>query len=301
MLTLRLIRVIQNFKRMDQIDLKELDKFIDEALIEDVGPGDYTSESCIPANIRDTARLIVKDDGVICGVKIAKYIFERIDPTSVFKEMIADGSEVNFGDVVFTIEMGSRELLKAERLVLNTMQRLSGISTLSNRFAFEVEDMDVKILDTRKTTPRMRFLEKFAVRNGGCYNYRDGLYDWIMIKDNHIDACGSIGQAIKNVVAFLKEKNLDLGITIEVRNLVELHEVLAVGGVTRIMLDNFELPIMVEAVQTIDGAFQVEASGNVTLKTLRGIAKTGVDYISSGALTHSAGQLDLSLKVIKEL
>lgn len=285
---------------MEQIKIEELDKYIEESLQEDIGPGDYTSESCVPVDKRDKARLLVKDDGVICGVKIAKYIFSKVDETATFEELISDGSEVNHGDVAFTVEMNSRALLKAERLVLNTMQRLSGISTMSNRFAFEVEDLDVKILDTRKTTPRLRFLEKFAVRNGGCYNYRDGLYDWIMIKDNHIDACGSVGQAIRNVLDFLQKNNLSLGITVEVRNLVELHQVLEVGGVTRIMLDNFELPIMEEAVQTINGEYEVEASGNVTLKTVRNIAKTGVDYISSGALTHSAGQLDLSLKVIKD-
>lgn len=285
---------------MDQIDLKELDKYIEESFLEDVGPGDYTSEATIPKDNRDKARLIVKDDGVICGVEIAKYIFEKVDPTAVFERLISDGSEVNYGDIVFTVELNSRALLRAERLVLNTMQRLSGISTMSNRFSFEVEDFSVKILDTRKTTPRLRFLEKFAVRNGGCYNYRYGLYDWIMIKDNHIDACGSVGQAIKNVHKFFEDNNMKLGITVEVRNLVELHEVLEVGGITRIMLDNFELAIMEEAVQTIDGAYEVEASGNVTIDTVRNIAKTGVDYISSGALTHSAGQLDLSLKVIKD-
>lgn len=285
---------------MDQINLEELDRFIKESLEEDVGSGDYTSEATVPADKRDKARLLVKDDGIICGVDIAKYIFEKVDSSVVFDKVISDGSEVSFGDEAFFVELNSRALLKAERLVLNTMQRLSGISTMSNRFAFEVEDLPVKILDTRKTTPRLRFLEKYAVRNGGCYNYRDGLYDWIMIKDNHIDACGSVGQAIKNVLDYFDENNMKLGITVEVRNLVELHQVLEVGGVTRIMLDNFELPIMEEAVQTINGEYEVEASGNVTLDTVRNIAKTGVDYISSGALTHSAGQLDLSLKVIKD-
>lgn len=285
---------------MDKIDLKELDQFIKDSLQEDVGPGDYTSQACVPADKRDKARLLVKDDGVICGVQIAKYIFQKLDASAVFEEMIPDGNEVGFGDVAFTVELNSQALLMGERLVLNTMQRLSGISTMSSRFAFEVEDLPVKILDTRKTTPQMRFLEKYAVRNGGCHNYRSGLYDWIMIKDNHIDACGSVGQAIKNVLEFLDENKLKLGITIEVRNLVELHEVLEVGGVTRIMLDNFEIAIMEEAVKTIDGQYEVEASGNVTLSTVRNIAKTGVDYISSGALTHSAGQLDLSLKVMKE-
>ncbi len=285
---------------MEGIDIKELDRFIEESLTEDVGDGDHTSLACIPVDIRDTARLLVKDDGVICGVKIAEYIFKKVDGTAVFNELISDGSEVKYGDIAFTVEMNSRALLMAERLVLNTMQRLSGISSLASRFAFEVEDLDVKLLDTRKTTPRMRFLEKYAVRTGGCMNYRDGLYDWIMIKDNHVDACGSVGQAVKNVLEYLEKNKKKLGITVEVRNLVELHQVLEIGGVTRIMLDNFELPIMLEAVQTINGEYEVEASGNVTLKTLRNIAKTGVDFISSGALTHSAGQLDLSLKVIKD-
>ena len=180
------------------------------------------------------------------------------------------------------------------------MQLMSGIATLSNRFKFEVEDLPVKILDTRKTTPLIRFLEKWAVRIGGCTNYRDGLYDWIMIKDNHIDACGSITKAVEKVHAYLKENNLDLGITVEVRNLVELHEVLAVGGITRIMLDNFELPILREAVQIVNGRFETEASGGITIHKVRKVAKTGVDYISSGALTHSAQSMDISLKVIKD-
>lgn len=284
---------------MNQIDLEELDKYIAESLAEDVGPGDYTSLACIPSENRDKAKLLVKDEGVICGIDLAKYIFEKVDPTAVFEKMIEDGTKVQYGDIAFTVELNSQALLKAERLVLNTMQRLSGISTMSSRFAFEVEDLDVKILDTRKTTPRMRFLEKFAVRNGGSFNYRDGLYDWIMIKDNHIDACGSLGQAIRNVQQYLSDNTLELGITVEVRNLDELNQVLEVGGVTRIMLDNFELPSLEEAVKIIDGRYEVEASGGVTLATVRNIAKTGVDFISSGALTHSAGQLDLSLKVIK--
>jgi len=179
------------------------------------------------------------------------------------------------------------------------MQRMSGISTMSSRFAVEVEGLNVKILDTRKTTPLLRFLEKWAVRIGGCTNYRDGLYDWIMIKDNHIDACGSITKAVEKVHEYFKATGKDLGITVEVRNLVELYEVLEVGGITRIMLDNFEIPILREAVAIIDGRFEAEASGGITLNSVRKIAQTGVNYISSGALTHSAGQLDLSLKVMK--
>lgn len=176
---------------------------------------------------------------------------------------------------------------------------MSGISTLSSRFAVEIEGLPVTILDTRKTTPLLRFLEKWAVSIGGCTNYRNGLYDWMMIKDNHIDACGGITNAILQANKYLKDKKLDLGITIEVRNLVELHEVLDVGQVTRIMFDNFEIPIMAEAVATVDHRFETEASGGVSLKSVRKIAKTGVDFISVGALTHSAGSLDLSLKVIK--
>ena len=180
------------------------------------------------------------------------------------------------------------------------MQRLSGIANLSSRFAFEVEGLPVKILDTRKTTPLIRFLEKWAVKVGGCDNYRTGLYDWIMIKDNHVDACGSHTEAITKVHEYLKANNLDLDITVEVRNLVELHEVLDKGGITRIMFDNFELPILREAVAHVNGQYETEASGGVTLHTVRKIAETGVDFVSVGALTHSAGCLDLSLKVIKD-
>jgi len=232
-------------------------------------------------------------------VEIAKRIFEHVDPESTVDVFIKDGTDVDVKDIAFEVECNSRALLKAERLVLNTMQRMSGIATLSSRFAVEVEDMPVKILDTRKTTPLLRFLEKYAVRIGGCHNYRDGLYDWIMIKDNNIDACGSITSAIEHANTYLKEHEYDLGITVEVRNLVELYEVLKVGNITRIMLDNFELPLLEEAVKVIDGRFQTEASGGVTLQTVRKIAETGVHYISSGALTHSAGSLDLSLKIKK--
>lgn len=284
---------------MEGINIQELDKFIEESLAEDIGPGDYTSLACVPIEKEDKAKLLVKQDGVIAGIDIAEYIFKKVYPDVVFEKLIEDGTEVFSGDVAFYVTLPSQILLKTERLVLNTMQRMSGIATLSSRFAFEVEDLPVKILDTRKTTPRLRFLEKYAVRTGGCHNYRDGLYDWIMIKDNHVDAAGGVGLAIQKVNEYLKENNLDLGITVEVRNLVELHKVLEIGGVTRIMLDNFELPILEEAIQTIDGRYQTEASGGVTLTSVRAIAKTGVNYISSGALTHSAGQLDLSLKIVK--
>jgi len=286
---------------MEGIDKDQLHRFIEAALEEDIRDGDHTSLACIPATQRSKARLLVKDIGVIAGVEFAELVFKKVDPEAEFEQLIKDGSYVKDDDEAFYITCNSQALLKAERLILNTMQRMSGIATHSSRFFTEIEGTDVKILDTRKTTPLMRFLEKWAVRIGGCHNYRDGLYDRIMIKDNHVDACGSITAAIEKINAYLKDKSLDLEITVEVRNLVELHEVLKIGQVNRIMLDNFELPILAEAVATVDGKFETEASGGVTLRTVRKIAKTGVDFISVGALTHSAGSLDLSLKVIENM
>lgn len=276
-----------------------LEDFITRGLQEDVGNGDHTSLACIPPDATDNARLLVKDPGVIAGIAVARKIIERVDPQATFIQHIEDGTAVSYGDIAFEVHCNSRALLQAERLLLNTMQRMSGIATLSNRFLFEIEDLPVKILDTRKTTPQLRILEKWAVRLGGCTNYRDGLYDWIMIKDNHIDACGGITQAIEQVHTYLQENNLQLGITVEVRNLVELHEVLKVGKVTRIMLDNFEIPLLKEAVATIDKRFETEASGGINIHNVRQIASCGVDYVSVGALTHSALSLDLSLKVVK--
>lgn len=284
---------------MEGIDDKVLDKFIDEALYEDVREGDHTSLACIPADLKKKAKLLVKDEGVIAGVEFAERVFKKLDPDTVFTKYIEDGTDVKYGDIAFEVTANAQALLKGERLVLNTMQRMSGISTMSSRFAVEVEGLPVKVLDTRKTTPLLRFIEKWAVRIGGCTNYRDGLYDWIMIKDNHVDACGSISKAIDKVHEYLNENQLNLKITVEVRNLVELYEVLDKGGITRIMLDNFELPLLREAVATIKGRFESEASGGVTLQTVRKIAETGVDFVSVGALTHSAGCLDLSLKIQK--
>ncbi len=281
------------------IDKRQIIEFVKQGLEEDVKDGDHTSNACIPEGSRSRAKLLVKDIGVLAGVDLAKIIFEYVDPTAQFVQHIQDGRDVDFGDVAFEIECNTRALLKSERLVLNAMQRMSGIATLSSRFAVEVEDLPVKILDTRKTTPLIRFLEKWAVAIGGCTNYRDGLYDWIMIKDNHIDACGSIPAAIDRVHEYLAANGLDLGITIEVRNLVELHQVLEVGRVTRIMLDNFEIPLLREAVHTIAGRFETEASGGIKLQNVRKYAETGVDFISVGALTHSSGTLDLSLKIVK--
>jgi len=229
---------------------------------------------------------------------VARLIFQHVDPTCSFDRRLQDGIQIYGGDEAFYVTCNTRALLRAERLVLNTMQRMSGIATLANRYAFEVEDLPVKILDTRKTTPNLRFLEKWAVRLGGCYNYRDGLYDRVMIKDNHVDAAGGLTQAIKRVREFFDAQKMTLPITVEVRNLVELMEVLKIGQVDRIMLDNFEVPILAEAVAHVGDRFETEASGGINLQTIREVALTGVDYISVGALTHSATSLDLSLKVV---
>jgi len=282
------------------IDPSTLKNFIINALEEDVQDGDHTSLACIPIEQSTYAQLLVKDIGILAGVAFAKEVFNQVDPNHEFIPLIEDGSYIQNKDIAFKVRANSQALLKGERLILNTMQRLSGIATKSYRFSTEVEGMPVTILDTRKTTPLMRFLEKWAVRLGGCTNYRDGLYDRIMIKDNHIDACGGIQEAILAVNKYLKDKKKDLEITVEVRNLVELYKVLEVGQVNRIMLDNFEIALLAEAVAAIDDKFESEASGGVTLNSVRKIARTGVQYISSGALTHSAGSLDLSLKVIKE-
>lgn len=277
-----------------------IDDFVVRALAEDIGSGDHTSQACIPADDRSRARLLVKDVGVLAGVEVARRIFAHVDPTSSVEVLLEDGSFIHEGDVAFYVTCNTRALLRAERLVLNVMQRMSGIATLSNRYKFEVEDLPVRILDTRKTTPLIRFLEKWAVRLGGCENYRAGLYDRIMIKDNHVDASGGHRAAIDRVHEYLQANDLQLPITVEVRNLVELSEVLQRGGVDRIMFDNFELPLLHEAVAHVDGRFETEASGGVSLHTIREIAKSGVDFISVGALTHSAVSLDLSLKVMKE-
>ena len=286
---------------MDQLDarfLKKFDEFIDRALEEDAPQGDITSLACIPADSRSTACLLVKDAGVIAGISLAEHIFKKVDPESRFEKRMNDGDHASFGSIAFTVEANTRALLLAERVTLNLMQRLSGIATLANHFLFEVEDLPVKILDTRKTTPLLRFLEKWAVRLGGCHNYRDSLSDWFMIKDNHIKACGGVKAAIEQVAAYQQAKGLNLGVTVEVKNLIELADVLEVGKVTRIMFDNFEIPLLAEGVAFVDGRFETEASGGITIHNVRAVALTGVDYISVGAVTHSAQSLDMSLKVI---
>lgn len=288
---------------VEQPSKEKLLEFIKAALHEDVQDGDHTSLATIPADARNKAKLLVKDTGILAGVEMAKLVFKHVDPTSTFEEFITDGTPINYGDIAFHVECNAQALLKAERLVLNTMQRMSGVATMTDRFMVELEgstNKDVKLLDTRKTTPLLRFLEKWAVRIAGGTNYRDGLYDWIMIKDNHVDACGGIQKAIIRANEYLKRIDKNLNITVEVRNLVELYKVLEVGQVTRIMLDNFELAILREAVEIVGDKFQTEASGGVNLFSVRSIADTGVDFISVGALTHSFESLDMSLKVIKD-
>jgi nicotinate-nucleotide pyrophosphorylase (carboxylating) len=281
---------------MEKISAAEIEKFIKEALYEDIRDGDHTSLACVPADAFGTAKLLVKDNGVIAGVEIARKIFEYAVPDMQMNVHIKDGSNVKPGDIAFEVYMPSQAILKTERVVLNTMQRMSGIATMTRLFVDKVADLPVQILDTRKTTPLLRFLEKLAVRTGGGTNYRDGLYDRIMIKDNHVDFCGSIELAIKKAHQYLKEKQLDLKITVEVRNLNELEQTMKVGGIERIMLDNFDSETMRKAVKIIDKQFEVEASGGITLDTVRSYAETGVDFISVGALTHSFKSLDLSLK-----
>lgn len=283
------------------IDENLIQNFIENALAEDVKTGDITGLACIAPDKRDKAILKVKADGVLAGVALAERIFRYVDPSVTLKILMRDGDKMRFGDIAFEVECRTQALLIAERLVLNTMQRMSGIATLSRQYVDIVADLPVKILDTRKTAPLFRYFEKWAVKIGGAENYRIGLYDWFMIKDNHSDAAGGVAQAIERVEAYRKNHNLQTGLTVEVRNLDELQTVLACGEgkVTRIMLDNFEIANMKTAVKMVAHRFEVEASGGINLDTLRPIALTGVDFISVGALTHSAKTLDLSLKVVK--
>jgi nicotinate-nucleotide pyrophosphorylase (carboxylating) len=278
---------------------QQIRDFIVAGLYEDIRDGDHTSLATIPAESRSKAVLRVKDYGVIAGVELAEQILKHLDPTATFTVHKNDGTDVLFGQTAFEVEANTRSLLQGERLLLNCMQRMSGIATLSSRFAFEVGDLPVKVLDTRKTTPLIRFLEKWAVKIGGCENYRWGLYDWMMIKDNHVDAAGGVKQAIERAHAYQKEKGLSLGITLEVRNLVEVEEALEIGGISRIMFDNFEIPILHEAVAIVNGRFETEASGGITLFNVRKYALSGVNFVSAGALTHSANPLDLSFKIVR--
>ena len=284
---------------MTRINDEKLLKFIADGLFEDVHEGDHTSLACVPVNSPGNARLLVKDDGIIAGVALAEKIFKYVDPYSVFHKRIEDGTAVKHGDVAFYVESDSQAILKAERLVLNCMQRMSGIATLTNQFTSQIADLPCQLLDTRKTTPLFRFIEKWAVRIGGGTNYREGLYDRIMIKDNHTDFSGGLSKAIERAHAYMQAQGIQLEITVEVRNMTELEEVLQFGRVNRIMLDNFDVPSLKTAVDTVAGRFETEASGGITLETIRAYAETGVNFVSSGALTHSFYSLDMSLKYVK--
>ncbi len=275
-----------------------IDDLIDIAIKEDVGDGDHTSLSCIPKNALGKAQLLVKENGIIAGVELAEKIFAKIDSSLIFYKLLNDGDKVTSGDIVFTIEGSSRAILQAERLVLNFMQRMSGIASSTNSYVKLLDGLNTKILDTRKTTPGLREIEKWAVKIGGGVNHRMGLYDMIMIKDNHVDYAGGIKEAITSTHEYLNKNNKQLKIEVEARNLAELNEILAVGGVHRIMLDNFSYEDMRTAVKLIDGKYETEASGGITDETIKSYAECGVDFISVGALTHQINSIDLSLKAI---
>jgi nicotinate-nucleotide pyrophosphorylase (carboxylating) len=273
-----------------------IDQIIDQALIEDIGDGDHTSDACIPEQAQGKAKLLVKEPGVIAGVELAKQIFSKFDSNLKVETLITDGTKINIGDIILTVEGSSRSILKTERLVLNFMQRMSGVATKTANLNKLIEGTSAKLLDTRKTTPLLRELEKLAVKIGGGVNHRFGLFDMVMIKDNHIDMAGGIEAAISRTKAHLSAIGKDLKIEVEVRDFEELNEVLRVGGIHRIMLDNFRPDDEKKAVALIDGRFETEASGGITEETIRAHAFAGVDYISVGALTHNIKSLDLSLK-----
>ncbi len=275
-----------------------IEEIIRQALAEDLGSGDHTSLSTIPESARGTSRLIVKEDGILAGIEIAEMVFRILDPSLVFTRLILDGTPVKRGDIAFTISGSSRSILSGERLALNFMQRMSGIATATRKLTDAIEGTGARILDTRKTTPLLRELEKTAVKLGGGENHRMGLYDMIMIKDNHVDFAGGIANAVQSVRRYLDQKGLSLKIEIEVRNFNELSQVLEIGGVDRIMLDNFSPADLGKAVELIGRRFETEASGGITLDNIRQYAETGVDFISVGALTHHIKSLDMSLKAV---
>ncbi len=275
-----------------------LDRILTNAIKEDIGDGDHSSQACIPEDAIGKAHLLVKEEGILAGVDIAQKVFRKFDPNIKIDVNITDGAHVKPGDIAFIVEGKVLDLLKAERLVLNLMQRMSGIATRTNIYVQKLEGLKTKVLDTRKTTPGLREIEKLAVKIGGGVNHRIGLYDMIMLKDNHIDFAGGIKNAVSAVKDYLKANKKDLKIEVEVRDFDELNEVLAVGGIHRIMLDNFSTEDTTKAVKLIDGRYETESSGGITLDMLREYAECGVDYISVGALTHHIKSLDLSLKAI---
>ena len=264
-----------------------IDELIDLAFAEDIGDGDHTTLCCIPDTAMGKSRLLIKEPGILAGVEIARKIFHRFDPDLKMTVYIEDGTAVKPGDVAFVVEGRVQSLLQTERLMLNVMQRMSGIATMTHRYVKKLEGLHTRILDTRKTTPGMRMLEKEAVKIGGGVNHRIGLFDMILLKDNHVDFAGGIENAISRCHDYLKAKGKDLKIEIEVRNLDELKEVMRVGGVDRIMLDNFSPELTREAVKIVGGKYEIESSGGITFDTIRDYAESGVDFVSVGALTHS--------------
>lgn len=273
-----------------------IDRLIDLAFAEDIGDGDHTTLSCIPATAMGKSKLLIKEAGILAGIEVAKEVFRRFDPTMKVEVFINDGTEVKPGDVAMVVEGKVQSLLQTERLMLNIMQRMSGIATMTNKYVERLKGTKTHVLDTRKTTPGLRMLEKQAVKIGGGMNHRIGLFDMILLKDNHIDFCGGITNAITRCHEYLKEKGLDLKIEIEVRNFDELAEAMNCGGINRIMLDNFSVADTKKAVDIVGGKFETESSGGITFDTIRDYAECGVDFISVGALTHSVKGLDMSFK-----
>jgi len=282
---------------MNENDL--IESLLNNAFAEDIGDGDHSTLACIPADKYGKARLIIKEAGVLAGVEIAKKVFHKFDPEMKMEVFIQDGTEVKPGDIAFIVEGKDQSLLQTERTVLNIMQRMSGIATTTRKYVKLLDGLHTHVLDTRKTTPGLRVLEKMAVKIGGGVNHRMGLFDMVMLKDNHVDFAGGIEQAINKTKSYLKEKGKNLKIEVEVRNLDELEQVMKIGGIDRIMLDNFDIPTTKEAVKRVNGRFETESSGGITIDTLRSYAECGVDFISVGALTHSVKGLDMSLKAMK--
>jgi nicotinate-nucleotide pyrophosphorylase (carboxylating) len=276
-----------------------INSLLELAFAEDIGDGDHTTLCSIPASEVGSSKLLIKEEGILAGVDVAKDVFHKFDPELKVEVFIEDGAHVKPGDVAFVVTGKVQSLLQTERLVLNLMQRMSGIATITNKYVKLLEGTKTKVLDTRKTTPGLRMLEKQAVKIGGGENHRIGLFDMILLKDNHVDFAGGIKNAITRAKQYLKEKNKDLKIEIEVRNFDELNEALNVGGVDRIMLDNFTVEDTRKAVDIVNGRVELESSGGITFETIRDYAVTGVDYVSVGALTHSVKSLDMSLKAVK--
>ncbi|MDH5474786.1 MAG: carboxylating nicotinate-nucleotide diphosphorylase [Cyclobacteriaceae bacterium] len=285
--------------KTEYLTKEAISTFIKAALKEDIGSGDHSTLAAIPADARSKAHLLIKGEGIIAGLEMAHYIFEAVDAELKIDDKLKDGESVKNGDIGFVVEGAAQSILSAERLVLNCMQRMSGIATYTHKLVQQISSTNAQLLDTRKTTPNFRMMEKWAVIIGGGTNHRFGLYDMVMLKDNHIDFAGGINKAILATQNYLKEKQLDLKIEVETRNLDEVKQVMATGGIDVVLLDNMTNSEMKEAVEIINGKYKTEASGGITEQTIEEVAKTGVDFISVGALTHSITSMDISLKAVK--